>query len=186
MKVKELFKIRKGKKANQEVENYQEDAVRYIQIEDLRNNNNIKYCIEDDDVILANKDDIIIAWDGANAATSNYSLEGAIGSTLGRLRPKRDDFYLPYVGLFIKSNQRYLRDNCTGATIPHVDRKVLQNLNVPLPDYDIQKKIADVIEKADSLRQKRRQTIDKLDELTQSVFLELFGCSDQNPNDIVK
>ena len=55
---------------------------RYIQIEDLRHNDNLKYCIPNKKSVHVNKDDLIIAWDGANAGTIGVGLEGVIGSTL--------------------------------------------------------------------------------------------------------
>lgn len=51
----------------------------------------------------------------------------------------------------------------------------IKELDIPLPPLETQKKIAAILDKANALRQKRRQTVEKLDELTQSVFLEMFG-----------
>lgn len=50
-----------------------------------------------------------------------------------------------------------------------------RNLQIPLPSLDTQKKIADALDKADEIRRKRQEAIDKLDELVQSVFLDMFG-----------
>lgn len=51
----------------------------------------------------------------------------------------------------------------------------LKRLEIPLPPLDEQKRIAAILDKADQLRQKRRQAIALLDSLTQSIFLEMFG-----------
>lgn len=148
---------------------------RYLQIEDLRGDNNSKYCEVDENAVLVNPDDIIIAWDGANAGTSSFGLEGAIGSTLARLSPKGRDFYTPYVGAFVKHNESYLRATCTGATIPHIHRQSLEALVVPLPDISMQRSIAEILNKAQELIDKRKQQIEMLDEFLQSVFLDMFG-----------
>ncbi len=76
-----IVKISKGKKHNlvKSVTNN-----RYIQIDDLRNDNLIKYT-DDDKGTFVEPSDVIIAWDGANAGTIGYGLEGLIGSTLARL-----------------------------------------------------------------------------------------------------
>lgn len=63
----------------------------------------------------------------------------------------------------------------TGTTRKRISRKNLSTLEIPLPPLLIQKKIAEALDTADEIRRKRQQTIDKLDELVQSVFLDMFG-----------
>lgn len=180
VKLKDIYTIKKGNKVNLE-EEIKKGIIRYIQIGDLRNNKNLKYCIPIDKYVIAKKDDIIIAWDGANAGTSNYGLEGAIGSTLATLKPKNVEFYTPYIGKFVKSKFSYLRNRCTGATIPHLNRKVLENLEIPLSPMDIQIKIANALDKAQELVDNRKAQIEKYEKLLQSVFLDMFGDPVTNP-----
>jgi len=59
--------------------------------------------------------------------------------------------------------------------------KFLKRLEIPLPPLDEQKRIAAILDKADQLRQKRRQAMALLDSLTQSIFLEMFGDPVSNP-----
>jgi len=173
MKLIDIYKIQKGKKMPEVA--YSENAIRYIQIEDLRNNSNLKYCPLVKNIIKVNKDDVIIAWDGANAGTIGYGIEGAIGSTLAVLRCNNKNIFTPYVGRYLQTKSSYLRSRSNGAAIPHVSRYQLDNIEIPLPPLPIQKKIAHVLDKADQLRQKRKEQIKKLDDLTQSVFLDMFG-----------
>lgn len=51
----------------------------------------------------------------------------------------------------------------------------LGQLNVPLPPLDEQRRIAAILDKADAIRQKRRQAIAHLDSLAQSIFYASFG-----------
>ncbi|GIN59867.1 hypothetical protein J8TS2_41860 [Lederbergia ruris] len=181
LKIKDLFKIRKGKKVKP-VEEQTSKTVRYIQIEDLRDDSNMKFCKVSDNYVFANKNNIIIAWDGANAGTISYGLEGFIGSTLAVLETEDKEIFIPYIGKYLQSKYNYLRDTCTGATIPHISRKALENLEVPIPSFDKQRMISDTLDKARSLIDKRKAQIEALDQLTQSVFLELFGDPYINPN----
>ncbi|MED4269527.1 restriction endonuclease subunit S [Geobacillus stearothermophilus] len=177
MKVKDLFKIIKGKKVEQVYET-NENTVRLIQIDDLRNDDNIKYCERKEEYIFANKNDVIIAWDGANAGTIGYGLEGAIGSTLAILRTdsnNSNNIFIPYIGRFLQSKSKYLRDTCTGATIPHISKKALEEIKIPIPSYEKQIEISKILDKAQELIDKRKAQIEALDQLTQSVFLEMFG-----------
>lgn len=176
----QIIKITKGKKEQEKIVLSGAEK-RYIQIEDLRNDNNIKYCLPNQRSVSVTSSDILIAWDGANAGTVGFSLEGIIGSTLARLQVDTAKAYPPYLGRYLQSQMSDIRNSCTGATIPHISGYYLKGLVVPLPSLPEQKRIAAILDKADALRNKRRQSIAKLDELLQSVFLDMFGDPVTNP-----
>ena len=62
-----------------------------------------------------------------------------------------------------------------------VPKKFFEELKLHLPPLSEQKRIAAILDKTDALREKRRQAIAKLDELLQSVFLDMFGDPVTNP-----
>jgi type I restriction enzyme S subunit len=51
----------------------------------------------------------------------------------------------------------------------------LITISVTVPPLEEQRRIAAILDKADALRQKRRLALQKLDSLTQSIFLDMFG-----------
>ena len=169
----DVISIKKGKKIEQVEES--ENTIRYIQIDDLRNNDNLKFCEKNDKYVIAKEKDIIIAWDGANAGTVGFGLNGAIGSTLARLDINDDEIDTIYCAMFLRSKFRYLREKCTGATIPHLSRASLEDLKLPKPSLKTQKKIVEVLDKSQSLIDKKKEQIDLLDELVKSRFVEIFG-----------
>jgi type I restriction enzyme S subunit len=54
-------------------------------------------------------------------------------------------------------------------------------LEIPLPPLPEQKRIAAILDAADALRAKRRESIEQLDSLVQATFLEMFGDPVTNP-----
>lgn len=180
IKVKELFKITKGKKV-EEIDYKNENSIRYIQIDDLRNNNNIKHCENINKYVIAKKEDIIIAWDGANAGTIGFGIEGAIGSTLAILRKENKEMDTEFCGLFLRSKSAYLREKCTGATIPHIQRTALEDIKIPKIPLNKQIEIKNIINKSQELIDRRKEQIESLDELVKSKFIEMFGDPVQNP-----
>ena len=70
----------------------------------------------------------------------------------------------------------------TGATIPHIYFKDYKEEHFPLPPLSTQRRIAVVLDKVSTLIAKRRQQLDKLDELVKSRFVEMFGDPVQNPH----
>ena len=56
-------------------------------------------------------------------------------------------------------------------------------IKIPLPPLAEQRRIAEVLDRAEVLRAKRRAALDQLDTLTQSIFLDLFGNPMTNERD---
>ena len=54
-------------------------------------------------------------------------------------------------------------------------------MEIPLPPLAEQRRIAEVLDRAEALRAKRRAALAELDSLTQSLFLDLFGDPVTNP-----
>lgn len=67
-----------------------------------------------------------------------------------------------------------------GVGLKHVTRGVVEQLEVPLPSIPEQRRIAEILDRAEALRAKRRAAIAQLDILTQSIFLDLFGDPEAN------
>ena len=69
----------------------------------------------------------------------------------------------------------------TGASYPAVSDKIIFQSTIPLPPLDEQKRIAAVLDQADELRRKRQRAIDRLNQLGQAIFFEMFGDATTNP-----
>lgn len=76
---------------------------------------------------------------------------------------------------YLKQSKSYFSRHQRGATIQGITREIIENLELPLPPLPDQEHIARVLDEVDGLRRKRRETIAKLEELTESIFLETLG-----------
>jgi type I restriction enzyme S subunit len=56
-----------------------------------------------------------------------------------------------------------------------VPRQFLEQLEIPLPSLDEQRRIVGILDQADSLRDKRRAALDQSGKLTKAFFVQLFG-----------
>lgn len=94
---------------------------------------------DDQAIVVAEADDIIMVMDGASSGsiyTGNY---GAVGSTLGRYRPiDRQRFSHYHFYLFILENFKQISDNNIGSAIPHANKDFINQLNVVLPPQKIE------------------------------------------------
>jgi len=80
-----------------------------------------------------------------------------------------------YVARFVKERSRVILQWVRATTADNFPIDKLKHLELPLPPIPEQRRIAAILDKADELRAKRRAALAKLDTLTQSIFLDMFG-----------
>lgn len=109
---------------------------------------------------------------------------GAGSTEFHVIRPDRlrvDDRYLlrflrqPYVRV---AGERRMTGSAGQRRVPEA---FLADLQLRLPSLDEQRRIAEVLDRVDALRAKRREAVALLDDLTQSIFLDMFGDPVLNP-----
>lgn len=91
-----------------------------------------------------------------------------------------DKFYLRW---FLKSDLFTSQMNrlVTGSAQPNFGPSHLKQISIPLPPLEEQKRIGSILDKADAIRHKRKQTIKLADQFLRSVFLDMFGDPVTNP-----
>jgi type I restriction enzyme, S subunit len=76
---------------------------------------------------------------------------------------------------WLRANRSQLEHLGNGATFKEVSKAVVERIEIPLPPLDEQKRIAAILDQANELRRKRRLGFGRLDALTRSIFVNLFG-----------
>ena len=91
-----------------------------------------------------------------------------------------------YLALFLlrPESVAWAASRSTGANLPRLSPNSLAQMRIPLPPLDEQRRIADVLDRGDTIRAKRRSALALLDKLIESVFLETFGDPGSNPRDL--
>lgn len=69
-----------------------------------------------------------------------------------------------------------------GATVKNLNIDLVSGVEVNFPPLEEQRRIAAILDQAETLRTQRRQALAHLDTLTQSLFLEMFGDAVSEPN----
>lgn len=92
---------------------------------------------------------------------------------------RSDDVEPLYLKYFLMSNAFNAKFLMTikgvGGSLMRADPKQVARFKIPLPPLNQQKQIAKILDTADTYRQKTKALIAKYDELTQSLFLDMFG-----------
>ncbi|MDP1512157.1 restriction endonuclease subunit S [Paenibacillus sp. CMAA1739] len=85
-----------------------------------------------------------------------------------------------YLAYWLSDKTEYLNSLGRGATFKEISKKIVEEIKVPIPSIEVQKQAAIVLENLNNIIEKRQSQITALDELTQSLFLEMFGDPIQN------
>ena len=86
-----------------------------------------------------------------------------------------DAIYNRYLYHFLKSKTEYLNSLGRGATFKEISKSIVEEIEIPLPPLDEQRRIAALLDKVSDLIAKRRAQLDKLDLLVKARFVEMFG-----------
>jgi type I restriction enzyme S subunit len=120
---------------------------------------------------------VLITCRGATCGTINVSDPKSYvtgnAMALDELDPKTAD--LRFVAYAL--NWRGLRDAITGSAQPQITRSSLSGVEIPLPPLSEQKRIADILDKADAIRRKRQEAVNVFTPLIMACFRDCFGSS---------
>ena len=89
---------------------------------------------------------------------------------------KIDSKYLYY---FLSGKTDYLNSLGRGATFKEISKAIVENIEIPLPEVEEQKRIAARFERLLRLIQLQKAELEELDKLVKSRFIELFGDADR-------
>lgn len=94
---------------------------------------------------LCNDGDLLMVWDGARSGLTGKAKKGAVGSTLMKIDPIKV-IHKEYLYNFLLSVYKLINTNPRGVGIPHVEPKLLWNLELVLPPLPTQQAIVAKIE----------------------------------------
>ena len=131
---------------------------------------------------LVPKGALLIAMYGATVGeVSELAVDATTNQAICHIVPDPNLCDRGYLYQYLTAIKPELLDRRVGGGQPNISQAIIKSLSVPLPPLPEQRRIAAILDKADALRAKRREGIAKLDQLLQSVFLEMFGDPVTNP-----
>jgi type I restriction enzyme S subunit len=134
-------------------------------------------------------DDILVVKDGATTGKTSFVGPdfpypvAAVNEHVFVVRVDSRKAWPKYAFHYLHSavGQADIRKDFRGATVGGISRGFVDVVQFPLPTLPEQKRIAAILDASDALRAKRRESIEQLDSLIQSTFLEIFGDPVTNP-----
>jgi type I restriction enzyme S subunit len=132
------------------------------------------------DAALIDRPTIVIGRKGSVGAVTLANRGGWIIDTaffVELIEPGKCDLRYFYYALAAAN----LAQHTITTSIPGLSRDDIYRTRVAVPSLDEQRRIADILDKADSIRRKRKEAIALTEELLRSAFLEMFGDPVSNP-----
>lgn len=129
---------------------------------------------------IAHAGDVLISVRAPIGALNIADRECCIGRGLAALTVNEGLCVKDYLWYAIASKVDELNSKGTGSTFKAISKGVLAETEIPLPDLNKQKKIAEQLAKVDGLIAARKEQLTKLDQLVKSRFVELFGSIKNN------
>ena len=108
--------------------------------------------------------------------------EGKCSTEIIPLRP-RDNLDRRYLAYYLRSpaTVSQISARTAGARMPRADMDFVLGMQVPLPPIPEQRRIVDILSRAEGILRLRREAEKKAAELVPAIFLEMFGDPVTNP-----
>ncbi|XWN52306.1 restriction endonuclease subunit S [Anoxybacillus flavithermus] len=130
---------------------------------------------------VANENDILMSVRAPVGDVNIANTKCCIGRGLAAIRANNDMINYKYLFYALNYKKNEIESMGTGSTFKAISKKDIESIQIPVFDIENQVKIVKALDKAQELINKRKAQIEALDQLTQSVFLEMFGDPATNP-----
>ena len=165
--------------------NFEGTGFPYIGATDLDSHEPCKTYTRDETLPDACDSDLLVLWDGARAGLCGTHKVGKVSSTIVRIREVDSTIYRPFLYWYYKGFEDYMYQRVNGTTIPHMNRKYIEEIQ--MIDWTIQEqcRIVDYLDRKcsqiDTIIARQQEVIEKLRAYKLSVITEAV-TKGLNPN----
>lgn len=129
-----------------------------------------------DDKYLVYDGDLLISMDGSFIVRKWNGGVALLNQRVCRIKSKSRNLLLSdYIYRIIPRFLKNIEDKTPFVTVKHLSVANINEITIPLPSINIQKRISMVLDKAQELIDKRKEQIEACDELIKSLFYYMFG-----------
>ncbi len=189
VKLSDIANISAGGTPRRNVQEYWNDGViPWIKISDLKKTY-INYAeekitqkgLDDSSAKIFPKGTIVYSIFATLGAVGILEISAATNQAIAGIIPNNSLIETKYLYHCLQSEKNNILAKKSHATQDNINLTILRNHEIPLPPLPTQKKIAAVLEKAENLREWRKEADGLTDVFLKSTFLEMFGDPMSNP-----
>ncbi len=189
IKLNELCEINIGKTPSRNKSIYWGSGNKWLSISDLKEKYISKskeeitdIAVEESNLKLVPKDTVIMSFKLSIGKVAILKEDMFTNEAIANFKIKDKSLMIPeYLYYALKTLNFDNTDRAVmGATL---NKSKLNDIKIPYCNIETQKKIVEVLDKAQELIDKRKEQIEALDELVKSRFIEMFGDPVNNPKE---
>lgn len=156
--------------------NFESAGFPYIGATDLDSHEPCKTYTRDETLPDACDSDLLVLWDGARAGLCGTHKVGKFSSTIVRIREVDSTIYRPFLYWYYKGFEDYMYQRVNGTTIPHMNRKYIEEIQMIDWTAQEQQHISDYLDRKcsqiDAIIARQQEVIEKLKAYKLSVITE--------------
>ncbi|MFS0615419.1 restriction endonuclease subunit S [Lederbergia ruris] len=133
---------------------------------------------------LIKKGDILVALSGATTGKYgmyNYDYNALLNQRVARITPNLEYLDPRYLFYYMSKLQSKILYKASGAAQPNISTNEISDFLIPLPSIKNQQKIVMILDKSKDIINKRKTQIKALDQMSHSIFMDMFGDPISNP-----
>ncbi len=131
-------------------------------------------------VTIVPKNSVLVTCIGTIGKVASNNIDVATNQQINSIVPNSKIYYKYLVYQMLKKRD-YLIHISNAPVVPIINKTTFENISIYLPTLTKQKKIAKVLDRANELITLRKESIEKLDKLSKSIFIDMFGDPVLNP-----
>lgn len=142
------------------------------------------FLVDEGDLLIACSGIVVDNFHNKITFAKKEHLPLCMNTSTMRFKPLDENVIdLNYVKYYFQSRTftDQLRKLITGSAQLNFGPSHIKKINIPLPPLPEQRRIAKMLDEADRVRRLNKSLISEYDQLTQSLFLEMFGDPVSNP-----
>jgi type I restriction enzyme, S subunit len=180
--LKELVEIQSGFAFRSECFNSEGIGMPLVRIRDvLPGKTDTYYDGPYDEQFVITDDQILIGMDGEFNCARWKGGRSLLNQRVCRIQPKNGNLDSEYLYRFLPAALKHIESRTSFVTVKHLSSKDIFAIEIPLPPINEQRRIATIVDQADDLRRHRRDTLNRVDNLTEATFEHIFGDPIRNP-----
>jgi len=127
------------------------------------------------------RNSVLVTCIGIIGKVGVAEIEMAFNQQINAIVPDDKKCYPRFLAYAIYRAKHEMNHIANAAVVPIINKSQFSDVQIPLPPLEEQKKIADILDRASTLIEKRKAQIAKLDLFVKSQFIAMFGDPVINP-----